>query len=1507
MYKEVFKIMKKIMLFVLLMFFVTLPFQAEARDVTINLSAGNLNWSIIDAAISNDAGQQVAQSGGTAENLINILTENVPSTVAMSSVIELPATRTITYVSGVSADENGSPIITTTTQSFSVYGLTVSSANSATTITSPSSERHFRVTTAPGALTLTGLTLQGISGGGGVDLSPGATVNFTDVSFKNNTAVDGGALSLKGAGITVSLNGTTTFEGNSATGNGGAIFIDAGTVNFLGGVTFAAGNTAAGNGGAIYNNGTVTFTSTSAFTSATAVSGGAIYNLGKMTFNAQPTFTSNTASSGEGGAIYSVANSETTFSNGATFVRNAAYGNGGAIYSGGRVNFNGTSNYSFDGNTSNNGNGGAIYYPEITGTVNLGSNYTFTDNIASADGGAIYYPGSLTVSGANFSGVSSKNATRGGAIYALGTVTVTSGTFTGNKASDLGGAIYSFNNSAQSVTISGGEFSQNEAKFGGVVFSAGGVDITDGTFTTNTADTGGVIYTSGDASISNGTFDGNTSTGTAGGVLYSVGTTTISNGTFSKNKADSTSGQGGVVFSTENVEISGGTIGDSAQNSNSASAGGAVYAAKQINISGGTFSYNKALGTTDGCYGGAVFASEDVTISGTPVFSNNSAVRHGGAIYTAGKVTLNGDVIFENNSTTSTSTNSKSHGGAIYAVGEVTGNGLCSPYFTSNISNYSGGAIYTMSNITLENVSFDSNVSNRDGGGGAVYTEKIAKFTNSIFTGNSAVETNNSSGGGRGGAIFADGSVTIESCTFGGNDSRQGNSAQRDGGAIHVQGEGSSTITKSVFKGDMATETNNSSGGAVYLDNSNPQHNFTITDTIFINNRAQAEGGALRIDGNNLLIMRCYFNNNQSNSAINGGAAYLAAARVVVVNSTFYNNSSSGGYGGAINLADIQDPGDETTSAALLMNTFVNNSCGSGRGGALYLTRNNGMEMFGNLLVGNEAPERSGKDVFVEQGKRIRSTGYNILTNIGVLSGGTPSTVTWKNTSFVIGNYDKDEVTENDVTYFFGDEITIDASSMTIGANDTETLYALHLNYGEGIENIALGFVLNDAAKTQFISKNINASDYTDALGILRPNSYNWDAGSRQLSNNVITPPDDPSYNTNQITAIKISGLPVTLRRVGQTASLVVYGLDAGGNIISRDMNVTWTYDDYFVKIDENNTIIALNLTTQEPGGYTTISATAYTPGGERTDSKRIRITESRSTGRYSNVSEKYLEEIGEFNASVSDASVAIGESASNNATVELVQASAFQTSFQKSFPGAAQSVQQVDVSDDVFELDSENLTYKDSDDFRAVKDGIDLMLNGRNKGDILPVEYSWIYTRSELQNLLGTSYTSANLNNPETFEKILRIAFKTDGGNYTSVIGSNAVALKDAFNSKALSIDTDDENNQGGAVIRFTAYLANIAYTKNSQLVSSTAGNKLLVVPDGLDNDSRISGTMFILQKSLSGNQNQNQNQDNSNQDNSSETGSKSSGSGGGGGCNSFASLSCLLVLAFSIRKNKH
>ncbi len=138
---------------------------------------------------------------------------------------------------------------------------------------------------------------------------------LTDLTFTNNSAAVGGAISLQSFNSSNHNIADSSFSNNHAiNGNGGAVSLDSITSATLTNTTYTQ-NSATGDGGALFVNNTgLTLTADAStpsnFNANTAVNGGAIalYGNGGLTTIENAVFTDNTAS-GSGGAIYSNNNS----------------------------------------------------------------------------------------------------------------------------------------------------------------------------------------------------------------------------------------------------------------------------------------------------------------------------------------------------------------------------------------------------------------------------------------------------------------------------------------------------------------------------------------------------------------------------------------------------------------------------------------------------------------------------------------------------------------------------------------------------------------------------------------------------------------------------------------------------------------------------------------------------------------------------------------------------------------------------------------------------------------------------------------------------------------------------------------------------------------------------------------------------------------------------------------------------------------------------------------------
>ncbi|WP_288267289.1 right-handed parallel beta-helix repeat-containing protein, partial [uncultured Methanobrevibacter sp.] len=233
--------------------------------------------------------------------------------------------------------------------------------------------------------------------------------------------------------------------------------------------------------------------------------------------------------------------------------------------------------------------------------------------------------------------------------------------------------------------------------------------------------------------------------------------------------------------------------------------------------------------------GGAIYFSSSAT-SGTVTncnFTNNTAYVRGGAIY------------FENSGNVTNcnfTDNIASIGGAVYFwnVGEVTN---CN--FTGNTATYSGGAVYFYDEGSVSNCNFTGSTATYSGGG-AIYFLDQGTVTNCNFADNKATGTNSWGGAimfvstgevsncnftgntaNRGGAVYLSSTGTVTNCNF------TGNTANR-GGAVYLSSTG--TVTNCNFTGNNAT-----TGSAIYFYKYHSSDTLTVSNSTFLNNRANAE------------------------------------------------------------------------------------------------------------------------------------------------------------------------------------------------------------------------------------------------------------------------------------------------------------------------------------------------------------------------------------------------------------------------------------------------------------------------------------------------------------------------------------------------------------------------------------------------------------------------------------------------------------------------------------------
>lgn len=248
--------------------------------------------------------------------------------------------------------------------------------------------------------------------------------------------------------------------------------------------------------------------------------------------------------------------------------------------------------------------------------------------------------------------------------------------------------------------------------------------------------------------------------------------------------------------------------------------------------------------------------------------------------------------------------------------------------FTSNATNNSGAALSLNFNTTttVANCSFTSNSA---GGSSAIDNNGSLTVTNSTFTANT----------GGYGAIANSRTMTLTGCTFTDNTSTGGGSTSTGGGAIYssTDGNGTVTIVDCKFTGNKTTVSQ--SGGAI----ANRSGTMDITNSIFTNNRAAANGGGAISSGEILSVSGCTFTGNSTNgsdtslASYGRGGAIFSFGRLTIANTMFTGNSATIDGGAIFYVASGPDPALTITDSTLANNIANSDRDYAGDGGAIYI------------------------------------------------------------------------------------------------------------------------------------------------------------------------------------------------------------------------------------------------------------------------------------------------------------------------------------------------------------------------------------------------------------------------------------------------------------------------------------------------------------------------------------------------------------------------------------------
>lgn len=328
---------------------------------------------------------------------------------------------------------------------------------------------------------------------------------------------------------------------------------------------------------------------------------------------------------------------------------------------------------------------------------------------------------------------------------------------------------------------------------------------------------------------------------------------------------------------------------------------------------------------------------------------------------------------------------------------------------------------FTLNNITLEDIKHGSLW------GGAIYNEGTLTLDNVTFNNNISQETSNAVGGGAMALVATKGnavSTTIKNSTFTNNSTETRDSYKNNGGAIYVYGTSGQVGNNTLNISDSRFESNhtNKTGGAIGVNNLGPsKFEIEIKNTTFTENNSKGYGGAIDVTTGgtgNVTINLDHANFDSNKSGSDGGAIAYEKGNITsnIINSKFTNNTANNGgaiYNGIKNL---------TISNTIFDGNKTNDG---GKGGAIYNA--------GNISLNQTEFKQSTDTIYMANDSFADFSGTNIL-NGNISSENATSKIKNKGTlilnadnSGYTGTYTQEsgQTDVNASSTFFGGETTI--------------------------------------------------------------------------------------------------------------------------------------------------------------------------------------------------------------------------------------------------------------------------------------------------------------------------------------------------------------------------------------------------------------------------------------------------------------------------------------------------
>jgi len=253
--------------------------------------------------------------------------------------------------------------------------------------------------------------------------------------------------------------------------------------------------------------------------------------------------------------------------------------------------------------------------------------------------------------------------------------------------------------------------------------------------------------------------------------------------------------------------------------------------------------------------------------------------------------------------------------------------------FTNNESVGSGGALWVGGSVTLDNVTISGNEAVQ---GAGIY----AGSQSTVVIKNSTIDNNRA--GVDGGGIFSLGLMEIYDSVLEKNSANTGQASENTrGGAIWIGINGTATIQNTVFLENWAK----SDGGAI-----NNFGQLTLLDSELIGNNTEHTGGALRNAGNATLERVTVSGNTVTGSDEfdAGGGIFNAADGTMIISYSVIAENNSNSYAGGLKLEGV----------ALVSDTIViSNSSKVINGGGGILSSGNTITLINSVVANNTAAE----------------------------------------------------------------------------------------------------------------------------------------------------------------------------------------------------------------------------------------------------------------------------------------------------------------------------------------------------------------------------------------------------------------------------------------------------------------------------------------------------------------------------------------------------------------------